>query len=113
MTETAALFLSIFVECSVALLLVWFARWPNRGMAFILIAPAAATLLTHPALWRAALWAYPKFGYWPSALVLEAAVILIEGVVILGITRLAPRQAILVSFVANSASVLAGWLVTV
>jgi hypothetical protein len=70
-----------------------------------------ATAVTHPQLWSAAFWAYPRFPYWPSIIVLEALVIAAEGLLIAWMSGLAFRRAMIVSLIANSASCLAGLLI--
>ena len=57
-------------------------KWPCRGPLHVGVASAVATAVTHPQLWAAAFWAYPRFPYWPAILVLEALVIAAEGVLI-------------------------------
>lgn len=111
MTEVEALLLSAAVEAPLAWLTARLGRWPCRGPGHVAAASAAATAVTHPQLWGAALWAYPRFGYMPSVLALEAVVVLVEGGLIAWIARLRLRQAMLVSLIANTGSLLLGlWL---
>ena len=75
------------------------------------VASAVATAVTHPQLWAAAYWAYPRFPYWPAILVLEALVIGAEGVLIAWMAQLTLPRAMIVSLIANSSSFLFGlWL---
>jgi len=111
MTEAEALLVSAAIEAPIAFLIARFARWPCRGALHVGLASAVATAVTHPQLWSAALWAYPRYPYWPSVIALEAAVIAVEGLLIAWMARLALRHAMLVSVIANSASCLAGLLI--
>ena len=111
MVEAEALVLSAAVEGPIAFLIIRFTRWPSRGALHVGIASGVATAVTHPQLWTAALWAYPRFPYWPTAIVLEALVVAVEGVLIAWMAKLTWRRAMLVSLVANSASCLAGFVV--
>ncbi|MGP0087867.1 MAG: hypothetical protein ACLP0B_30250 [Steroidobacteraceae bacterium] len=67
--------------------------------------------MTHPQLWSAALWAFPRFPYWPTAIVLEAVVVAAEGLPIAWMAGLALRRAMVVSLLANLASCVAGLLI--
>jgi hypothetical protein len=108
MTEAQALFLSAAIEGPIAFAIVRGAKWRSRGPLHVGVAAVVATAVTHPQLWAAAYWAYPRFPFWPAILVLEALVILAEGVLIAWMAQLALPRAMIVSFIANSASFLAG-----
>lgn len=108
MAEWQALLLSILFEAPVAAALVYRLR-PKQALAAA-GASVLATMASHPQLWAAALWAYPRFGYWPSILGLEVLVILFEAAVMGLILRLSWRQALALSFAANLVSVAAGLL---
>ncbi len=111
MTEIEALALSALIEGSVAYLVARLARWPSRGNLHVGFAAAAAAAITHPQLWAAALWAYSRFPYWPSILVLEGIVVLVAGALIAWIAALRLDRALLASLAANAASFLFGlWL---
>ena len=111
MTELEALVLSCAVEAPTAYLIVRLTRWNSRGPLHVAAASAVATAVTHPQLWSAALWAFPRFAYWPSVLMLEAVVMLVEGGLICWMAQMKPSQALLVSLAANSGSMLVGfWL---
>lgn len=111
MLEAEALFLSAALEALIAFLIVRVMKWPCRGDAHAGLSSAVATAVTHPQLWAAALWAYPRYGYWPSVIGLEAIVILVEGLLILWMAGLKLHRAMLVSLIANSASCLFGLLI--
>jgi hypothetical protein len=99
------------VEAAIAYALASAARWECRGAAHVAAGSAAATAITHPQLWAAALWAYERYPYWPSVLTLEAAVVVIEGLLIAWMAMLRPDRAMLVSLAANSGSLALGlWL---
>jgi len=111
MIESEALILSAALEAAVAYLVARLARWPSRGDWHVAAAAAAATAITHPQLWAAALWAFPRFAYWPAIFVLEVLVVLVEGMLIAWMAALRIDRAMLVSLLANSASFLFGvWL---
>ena len=111
MTEIQALVLSCAVESPIAYLIARVSRWTSRGPRHVAAASAVATAVTHPQLWTAALWAFPRFTYWPSALTLEAVVVLVEGGLICWMAQMKPSQAMLVSLAANTGSMLVGLMV--
>lgn len=111
MVETEALLISAAVEGPLAFAIVGLMRWPCRGALHAGLASAVATAVTHPQLWSLALWAYPRFPYWPTVIVLEALVIAAEGLLIAWMAELALPRALRVSLIANLASFLFGlWL---
>ena len=69
-----------------------------------------ATAVTHPQLWAAALWLYPRIGYWPTIGAAEAVVAAVEAAIVIWATALSPARALVLSIVANGASTLAGLL---
>lgn len=111
MVEAKALIISMAIEGPIAFSIVRLTKWPCRGALHVGLASAVATAVTHPQLWSAALWAFSRFPYWPSIVVLEALVILTEGLLIAWMAGLALHRAMLVSLIANSASCLAGLLI--
>jgi hypothetical protein len=111
MTEFEALLLSAAIEAPVAYLIAYIARWPSRGNLHVAAASAAATAITHPQLWAAALWSYARFPYWLTIVTLESTVVVAEGLLIAWMATLRIDRALLVSLIANCASVLVGlWL---
>ncbi|MGD0641887.1 MAG: hypothetical protein ABSC22_14155 [Roseiarcus sp.] len=111
LTEAQALLISATIEGPIAFAIVRATKWPSRGPLHVGVASAVATAVTHPQLWAAAFWAYPRFPYWPAILVLEALVIAAEGVLIAWMAQLVLPRAMIVAFIANSASFLFGlWL---
>ena len=111
MLESEALLISAAIEAPIAFLIVRATHWPCRGAVHAGFAAAVATAVTHPQLWAAALWAYPRFGYWPSVIALEAVVVLVEGGLIGWMARLSLGHAMLISLAANTASCAAGFLI--
>ncbi|MDE2133865.1 MAG: hypothetical protein KGJ49_04640 [Alphaproteobacteria bacterium] len=111
MLESEALLVSAAIEAPIAFLIIRAMRWQSRGAVHGGLAAAVATAVTHPQLWAAALWAYPRYGYWPSLVVLETIVVLVEGVLICWIVRLSLPRALLLSLVTNTASCAAGFLI--
>ena len=69
-----------------------------------------ATAVTHPHLWAAVLWLAPRFGWQPVTYAAEAAVVLVEGLLIAWMAGMKPAQAMLVSLLANGASLAVGLL---
>lgn len=110
MTEIEALALSAVIEGPVALFLARLTGWPSRGAWHVGLASIVATAVTHPQLWAGALWAYRRFAFWPTALVAEGLVVLVEGMLISWMAGMAPRHAMMVSLLANSASCAAGFV---
>ncbi len=111
MVETEALLVSAALEGPIGFLIARATRWPCRGPLHVGLACAVATAVTHPQVWAAAFWAYPYFPFWPTAIVLEALVIVAEGLMIAWMAQLTLPRAMLVSLVANSSSFLFGlWL---
>lgn len=110
MIEIEAMAMSAALEAAVAYLMARLMRWPSRGALHIAAAAAAATAITHPQVWTAALWAFQRFSYWPSVAALEAAVVLAEGLLIAWMAALRVDRAMLVSLLSNSASFLSGLL---
>jgi hypothetical protein len=108
MLESEGLIISIAVEAPVAFLLARLKNWTGRGAWHVPLACCVATAVTHPQVWSAALWAYPRFYYWPTTFLLEGAVILVEGFLIAWMAGLPLRYAMTVSLAANVASFLVG-----
>jgi hypothetical protein len=111
MVEAEALLLSMAIEGPIAFSIVRFTRWPCRGALHVGLASAVATAVTLPQLWSAAIWAYPRFPYWPSIVILEALVMSAEGLLIAWMAGLALPRAMFLSLIANVASCLAGLLI--
>jgi hypothetical protein len=111
MQEAVALAISAAVEAPVAMAIVYATRWRSRGAWHAGLAAAVATAVTHPQLWDAATWAYPRFGYWPSLVALETLVVLVEALLIAWMAALAFHRALAVSLAANLASCVAGLLI--
>ncbi len=111
MAEIEALALSALIEMSMAGLVARAAGWTGRGLGHVVAAAALATAVTHPQFWTAALFLYPRAPYWLTLLGLETLVVLIEGLLIAWVAGLRVSQAMMISLLANSASLLAGlWL---
>jgi hypothetical protein len=111
MIEIEALVLSAAIEAPIAWFVARRTRWPCRGALHVGAASAAATAITHPQFWSAALWSYDRFAYWPSIMALEAAVVLVEACLIAWMTGLRVDRAMIISLIANSGSFLAGvWI---
>jgi len=112
MIEAEALVISAAIEGPIAFLIARLRKWPSRGALHVGLASCVATAITHPQLWSAALWAYPRFPYWPTTIGLETLVIAVEGLLIAWMASLSFPRAILVSMIANLASCLAGLLIS-
>jgi len=107
-SEFEALLLSAAIEAPVAWLVVRLSRWPSRGPLHAAAAAAVATAVTHPQLWAAMLWLIPQIGWWPAAIVGEAAVVVAEGLLIAWMARMRPPHALLLSCATNAASFAVG-----
>ncbi len=108
LTEAEALVMSALIEAPIAYAIVRLAGWPGRGAIHAAIASAVATAVTHPQFWAAAVWASPRFGYWPSVMAGEAIVVLAEGFLIAWMAGLTLQRAMTVSLIANFTSCVAG-----
>lgn len=108
MNQLEAMLLSMAIEMPVAYTLVSWCDWPCRGPASVALSVALATAASHPQLWTASIWLYPRIGYEPAVLLTESAVILIEACIIQWCTGLLWRQSILTSALANGASAVVG-----
>jgi hypothetical protein len=113
LTEFQALLLSAAIEAPIAWLLVRLTRWPSRGPLHAGLASAVATAVAHPQLWTMVIWLTPRFGWVPVTLAGEAAVVVVEGLLIAWMAGLNLRHAVLVSLVANGSSFLVGLLLPV
>jgi hypothetical protein len=112
MTEFEAMLLSVVIEGPIAFLIARFTRWPCRGPLHVAFAASLATAATHPQLWAATLWLAPRFGYEPTVATMEAAVILIEAMIIAWASGLSPMRALVVSVATNATSFAAGLLLS-
>ena len=110
MGQIEAMVLSMVVEAPVAFALVRVCDWPCRGPTHAALAIALATAATHPQLWAASLWLYPRLGYGAAVVLAEAGVVLVEAGIVAWVTELSPARSILVSALANAASVAVGLL---
>ncbi|WP_146747798.1 hypothetical protein [Paramagnetospirillum kuznetsovii] len=109
--EFQALILAAVIEGPVAYLLIRWTGWSCRGAVHAGLAAIVATGVTHPQVWEGVLWAYRHYPVWPSALVAEALVVLVEAALMSWMIGLAPRQALALSLLTNTASFLAGLVV--
>lgn len=109
MSQPVALILSILIEGGVAALMLWRLRWgaPWRGAAAALV----GTLVTHWAVWAVMPPLIEEIGYWPTLLIVEGCVVLVETVAYRFVGGLTWRRALTASFAANLASTLAGLVI--
>jgi hypothetical protein len=110
MGQIEAMLISMAIEGPVAFTLVRLCGWPCRGPGHAALAAMLATAATHPQLWAASLWLYPRLGYGPTVVVAESIVVLAEACVIAWAAELSPPRAVLTSAVDNAASVAVGLL---
>lgn len=110
MTELQAMLLSAVIEAHFAALVMLASRWPSRGLWHVALASTVATAVSHPFLWQAVLWGYDHWPDWLAILLPEAVVALAEGALIGWMAQMRLTHAMLVSFFANGASLLAGLL---
>lgn len=109
MHQVTALLLSLAIEVPVALLASIVAtRFVARvDVKWTLAAALLATLITHPCIWYLN-QTFTLLAPWPRLLLLEAAVIIVEGAVYLGVARMPAPIAWATSLAANGASFLMG-----
>jgi predicted permease len=101
-----ALGLTLAVE---APLVIWLGHRLQRSIHRSIIAGLLPSLLTHPLAWQ--IWSrLSPHGYIEAIALIEVAVFLIEAVVLRLLLHLTWRQALMVSMLANTASVGVGWL---
>jgi hypothetical protein len=110
MTEFEALLLSAAIEGPLVFALVSVMRWPCRGPLHAALAIMLATAVTHPQLWAASLWLYPRIGYWSALAIGETAVVVAEAAIIAWAVGLSPTRAFVASVIANGASAAVGIL---
>lgn len=110
MGQLEAMVVSMAVEAPVAFALVRWFGWPGRGPVQAALAIALATAATHPQLWAASLWLYPRLGYGATVVLAETAVMAVEAVVVGWVTQMSWGRSMLVSALANVASALTGVL---
>jgi hypothetical protein len=108
MSEFEAMLLSAAIEGPLAFAVVSIKRWPCRGPFQAALTVMLATAATHPQLWTASQWLFPRIGYWSALGILEGVVILVEAAIIVWVSGLSSTQALVVSGVTNSASATAG-----
>ena len=108
MGQLEAMLISMVTEGIVAFALAVWRGWRCRGPMHVAAAATIATAATHPQLWGASLWLYPRIGYEPTVVLAEAVVIVVEAGIIGWAAQLRPGRALLVSAVANTVSVLVG-----
>ena len=112
MTQSEAILVTLGLELPIAAFLVTRLSWAPGRLRFVVAASLAASALTHPMLWMVDPVLTPTI---PSrglrVGLLEALIVLVEaGVYRLG-TGLSPRRSVVVSCVANAASLGAGLLI--
>lgn len=102
MSQIVALLLTLSTEAAVVLALVAMARWRPPGLGRWLVAALCVSLVTHPIAW----WAHGvlPLALWPRALLIEAAVIVIEAGLYRGLVPAPTLRALAVSAAANGAS---------
>jgi hypothetical protein len=108
MSEFEAMLLSVAIEAPIAFAIVAIRRWPCRGPLDAAIAIALATAVTHPQLWTAAQWLYPRIGFWATAAGAETVVVAVEAAIISWATGLPATRSLALSLLANGASTLIG-----
>jgi hypothetical protein len=105
--EFIALMISIAIES------LFVAIWANcfkLDWKLSVIISIAGTLITHPIAWKLFLDLSPYLRFWMRSLLLESAVILVEGLIFKLATGYSWRSSISLSFGANLASYSCGLL---
>lgn len=103
MTQIVALLLSLAIEAAVAASVAKIARWgnPRRAAAAAIL----ATLITHGLVWPGVSALERLLGYLPAVLVVETCVVAVESIAYRLIVPLGLSRALLLSLIANAASV--------
>jgi hypothetical protein len=107
-TELAANILSCAIEGPTSYFVGRKMKWPCRGPLHMAMASCAATGITHPQMW---VYVHPlvlQYGFWGMFFILEALVVLAEGVLIAWMADLRLDRAMLASLIANSTSAFLG-----
>lgn len=111
MGQGAALALTLAVELPVAAAFLWRRREGRIvDLPRLLAVVALASLLTHPFAWRAALALSPG-AYAVGAVLIEVAVVAVEGALLRVLLPVGWRTALAAALLANAASFGAGLLV--
>lgn len=106
LTQMTAMGLTLVIEAPLVALA---GRYMQRPVRRMLVAALLPSLLTHPFAWHAWTLLGPH-DFVAGVLLIEALVWGAEAVMLRFLMPMKWRQAILLSLVANSASVTAGWL---
>lgn len=113
--QESALLLTLLIEMPVAYGLVRFLPWwrmdGGRGAWDAAWSAAVASLITHSFAWRLAVFWTQKLGFWHSFWMVEAAVVMVEAMVMGWILRLPWWQAFLLSLLVNGVSAGIGLLI--
>lgn len=108
MTQAVALLLTLLIETAVVIGLAVGARW--RPLPRWIACAVCASLITHPFAW----WAHGMLPLplWPRALLIEAAVVLVEAALYRALVPAPLPRALAVALIANGASFGIGVLLT-
>lgn len=100
---------SVAIEAAAAAGWIAWRRWPVRGGAAGAAGAAAlGTLASHPLAWDGIIALAPRIGYGVAVGLVEALVVLGEAAVYAGVLVLSPVRALVLSLVANGASLAIG-----
>lgn len=111
-SELAANLLSGVIEGPVSYYVGRKTKWPCRGPVHMGLASVAATGITHPQMWLYINPLVAQYGFWVMFFILEALVVLAEGVLMAWMADLRFDRALLTSLIANSTSALLGLIIT-
>ena len=112
MTQWLALALSLAIEVPAAVAGVLLLRWlPAPAAGRLAVVAAAATLITHPLAWNANIYLRHALPFVWRGLLIESAVVLVEGVLYARLARLGWRRGAAVSLGANGLSFGLGLLI--
>lgn len=112
MQQWHALLLSVAVECfAVLVALIFLRRVKGEARWRVIIAIAAATLLTHPIAWQINLLTRDIASFAPRVLCIEALVVVVEAALLMWASARKRSECLLLAGFANTASFLFGlWI---
>ncbi|HVG94865.1 MAG TPA: hypothetical protein VND21_10495 [Planctomycetota bacterium] len=110
MTQSTALLLTLAIEVPIVVGLTVAGRWPRRDVLRLGVTAIGASLLTHPLLWLADAALQSRLAWAPRVALLEVGVTLLEAAAYAIAGRAGWPRGLLLSLVANAASLGTGLL---
>jgi hypothetical protein len=111
LTQTLALVLTLAIEVPIVVAVVAVARWAPGRLLVVALAAALASLVTHPLLWLIDPLLVSSLSNAVRLALLESLVTIVEAAIYAGPAGLGLRRGLVLSFVANGASLGVGvWI---